>query len=71
MIRMTETFNVTVDYLLFDAAERRPLNAPSSAVNARLTDLHQLSDEERHTITNVIDALVTKAKLRLITGGAG
>lgn len=31
----------------------------------------QLTDEERATITNVIDALVTKAKLRLIICGAG
>lgn len=71
VIRMAETFNVSVDYLLFDNAERRPLNAPSSHVDARLADLDQLSDEERTTIANVIDALVTKAKLRLITGGAG
>ena len=70
VIRMAETFNVSVDYLLFDDAERRPLNATSNHVDARLADLDQLSDEERNTITNVIDALVTKAKLRLITGGA-
>ncbi|GAB3851808.1 hypothetical protein GCM10028801_01900 [Nocardioides maradonensis] len=71
VIRMAQTFNVSVDYLLIDDAERRPLNAPSSHVDARLADLDQLTDDERATITNVIDALVTKAKLRLITGGAG
>lgn len=60
VIRMAQTFNVTVDYLLIDDAD-----------DARLADLDQLTDEERATITNVIDALVTKAKLRLITGGAG
>ena len=70
MIRIAEVFNVTVDYLLFDTADRRPLNAPSSTVDARLADLDQLTDDERATITNVIDALVTKAKLRLITGDA-
>ncbi len=42
-----------------ERAERRPLNAPSSHVDARLADLDQLTDEERATITNVIDALVT------------
>ena len=40
-------------------------------VDARLADLDQLIDEARATITNVIDALVTKAKLRLIARGAG
>jgi hypothetical protein len=68
VIRIAEAFNITADYLLFDNAERRPLNAPSNIVDARLADLDQLSDDERATITNVIDALVTKAKLRLITG---
>ena len=43
----------------------------SSHVDAHLADLDQLTDEERAAITNVIDAFVTKAKLRLITGGAG
>ncbi len=70
VIRMAQVFNVTVDYLLIEGAERRPLNAPSNHVDARLADLDQLTDDERNTITNVIDALVTKAKLRLITGGA-
>jgi hypothetical protein len=40
--------------------------------DARLADLDRLTDEERATITNVIDAFVAKAKLRLIIiGGAG
>ena len=71
VIRMAQTFNVTVDYLLIDNAERRPLNTPSNHIDARLADLDQLTDDERTTITNVIDALITKAKLRLITGGTG
>ncbi|MGL5850617.1 MAG: helix-turn-helix domain-containing protein [Phycicoccus sp.] len=70
VIRIAEVFNTTVDYLLFDNAERRPLTAPSSHLDARLTDLDQLTDDERTTITNVIDALITKAKLRLLTSGA-
>lgn len=64
-------FNVTLDSLVIDNAERRPLNAPSNHVDARLADLDQLTEEERATITNVIDALVTIARLRLITGRAG
>lgn len=71
VIRMAQAFNVSVDYLLIHDADRRPLNAPGNHVDARLADLDQLTDDERNTITNVIDALVTKAKLRLITGGAG
>lgn len=71
VIRIAHAFNISVDYLLIDTAERRPLNAPSNHLDARLADLDQLTDDERTTtITNVIDALVTKGKLRAITSGA-
>lgn len=70
VIRIAQVFNVTVDYLVIESAPRRPLNAPSTIVDARLADLDQLTDDERATIANVIDALVTKAKLRLLTSGA-
>jgi len=68
VIRIAETFNVSVDYLVIADAPRRPLHAPANAVDARLADLDTLTDDERATITNVIDAITTKAKLRLITG---
>ncbi len=50
---------------------KRPLNALNGPVEARLAYLDQLTDEERATITNVIDALVTGSKFRRITSGAG
>lgn len=71
LARIGEVLNTSVDHLLYEGAERRPLTGPSTHLDARLTDLDQLTDDERTTITNVIDALMTKAKLRLITGGAG
>jgi transcriptional regulator with XRE-family HTH domain len=68
LARIGEVLDITVDHLLYEAAERRPLTRPHNPLDARLADLDQLTDDERTTITNVIDALVTKAKLRLITG---
>lgn len=49
----------------------RPLVGPGGLIPGEPHRPLTISDEERATITNVIDALVTKAKLRLITGGAG
>jgi len=63
--------NTSIDYLVTPDAPRRPLRAPGNALDARLADLGQLTDDERATILAVIDAITTKAKLRLITGGAG
>ena len=68
LARIGEILNITVDHLLYDNAERRPLTGPSTHLDAQLADLNHLTDDERTTITNVIDALTTKAKLRLITG---
>ena len=70
VVRIAETFNVSVDYVIAPDATRRPLHAPGSALDARLADLSQLDDDERATILAVIDAITTKAKLSLITGGA-
>lgn len=71
LARIGEVLDVTVDHLLYEAAERRPLTRPTSQLDARLTDLDQLTDDERTTITNVIDALITKAKVRALTNTAG
>lgn len=68
LARIGEVLDITVDHLLYENAERRPLTRPHSQLDARLADLDQLTDDERTTITNVIDALITKSKLRAITG---
>jgi transcriptional regulator with XRE-family HTH domain len=71
LARIGEVLDITVDHLLYEAAERRPLTGPSTHLDARLADLDQLTDDERTTITNVIDALITKAKIRALTTGTG
>jgi len=70
VVRIAETFNVSVDYLVTPDAPRTALHAPQNILGARLADLSQLDDDERATILAVIDAITTKAKPRLITGGA-
>ena len=70
LVRIAETFNVSVDYLVVEPAPRRPLHAPENLIDAKLADLAQLSDDERAIVLGVIDAVTTKAKLRLITSGA-
>ena len=69
-VRIAQTFNLTLDYLLIPDAPRRPLRSPSGPIDAKLADLPHLTDDERATIANVIDAITTKARLRLITGNA-
>lgn len=70
IVRLAEVFDVTTDYLLIETAPRRPLHAPEDALGDKLADLASLNDNERALVLGVIDVITTKAKLRLITGGA-
>ncbi|MBW3084964.1 hypothetical protein KEM60_01155 [Austwickia sp. TVS 96-490-7B] len=54
--RVTPSLDVTVDHLLYERAERRPLTAPSSHLDARHADLDQLTDDERANMTSWINA---------------
>lgn len=71
LVRIAETFNVTVDYLVVPDANRRPLHAPDNILGDKLTDLAALNDDERGTILAVIDAVTMKNKLQTLTGNAG
>ena len=66
IIRIAETFNVSIDYLLVDTTDRRSLHDPATGIDNRLDAIAQLSDGDTAAINNVIDALTTRARLRLI-----
>lgn len=70
LVKIAETLDVTVAYLVVETATRRPLHTPANPIETRAADLAALNDDDRAAITNVIDALITKNKLHLITGGA-
>jgi hypothetical protein len=42
---IAETFNTSIDYLVTPDAPRRPLHALGNALDARLADLSQLTDD--------------------------
>lgn len=69
LVRIAETFNITIDYLVIPDATPRPLHPGDHGLTDRLADLAHLTDDDRHILLGVIDALTTKAKLRLLTGG--
>jgi transcriptional regulator with XRE-family HTH domain len=69
LVRITETFNITIDYFVIPDATPRPLHPDDHSLTDRLADLAHLTDDDRHILLGVIDSLTTKAKLRLLTGG--
>lgn len=69
VIRISETFNVSVDYLVIEDAARRPLHAPENALADQLADFAQLDPDDQGALLKILDALITKTRLRAITGG--
>lgn len=70
LVRIAETFNISVDYLVVPDAPRRPLHSPENLLGDKLADLATLDDDDQAALLKVLDALVTKTKLRALTGGA-
>ncbi len=67
LARIAETLDISLDYLVFDHAPRRPLHTPTTGIEDRLTNIAELNQTDRDTITNTIDALTTRQRLRTIT----
>jgi transcriptional regulator with XRE-family HTH domain len=70
VIRIAETFNVAVDYLVIPDASRRALHSPVNALGDQLADFATLEPDDQAALLKVLDALVTKTKLRALTAGA-
>jgi transcriptional regulator with XRE-family HTH domain len=71
VVRIAEVFNVSVDYLVIPDATRRPLHQAdpiADEFSTRLPDLAALDPTDRAAVLKVLDAFVTKSKLRAIAG---
>lgn len=71
LARIGEVLDVTIDHLVIDTAPRRPLHAPENALTEQLADFATLDPDNQAALLKVLDALVTKTKLRALTTGAG
>jgi len=70
LVRIAETFNVSIDYLVITTAHRRPLHSAQNLLGDRLADLATLDPDDQHAMLKVLDALVMKHKLQTLTGNA-
>jgi transcriptional regulator with XRE-family HTH domain len=70
LVRIAETFNVSVDYLVIEDAHRRPLHSAQNILGDKLADLATLEPDDQAAMLKVLDALVMKHKLQALTGGA-
>lgn len=72
LVRIAETFDVSIDHLLIDGIPRRPLHdTTDELLGERLHQLAKLGDDDRAALLDVIDAYITRNRLRTITTQAG
>ncbi len=67
-VKLAETFDVSLDYLLVEGAARRPLHAPDHGLGDRLALVGELDDNDRSSLLNVLDGLVAKRRLKVLAG---
>jgi transcriptional regulator with XRE-family HTH domain len=68
LVRIAEALDVSIDYLLVEDAPRRPLHVADAALAARLADLAELAEDDRASLLHMLDALVTKNRLKALAG---
>lgn len=66
IMKMAKAYNVSVDYLLFEDAEMRPLQVPVSKLAQRVLEAQGLSEEDERSLLHVLDAIVAKNRLKAL-----
>lgn len=69
LARIAQALDISLDHLVFDDIARRPLPTKQDVLGDRLAAIAELDNEALAALTNIIDALITKSRLRAITGG--
>jgi len=66
VVKIATAFNVSIDFLLLETAERRALDTNMSRLAERTLAVKHLSDEDEKSLLHLIDAIEAKNKLKAI-----
>jgi transcriptional regulator with XRE-family HTH domain len=65
---IAQALNISIDYLVIDDMPRRPLHVNDHGLAERLTGLAELDENDRDNLLNVLDALITRKRLKALAG---
>jgi transcriptional regulator with XRE-family HTH domain len=71
LVKLAESFDLSIDYLLLEHAPRRPLRLEDCDFIERLEGAQQLSDEDKASLLHILDALLAKNRIRSFAQGLG
>lgn len=66
LVKIAEIFDVSIDYLVFEDAPRRPLKLDDQEFASKLQDLHLLSKQDRSSLLHIIEGLVSRHKFKAL-----
>jgi transcriptional regulator with XRE-family HTH domain len=70
LVRLAAALDVSTDYLLLDGVPRKVLDGHNlGRLGGRLADLAELSDADQELVSQVIDGLLAKSRLKSLAGG--
>jgi transcriptional regulator with XRE-family HTH domain len=69
-VRLAEALDVSLDYLAIDNTPRRPLRIEDHGLAERLGQLAELDDDDRQSLLHMLDALLTRKRLRILANDA-
>ncbi len=67
--RIAEALNISIDYLVIDDIPRRPLHLDDHGLAERLAALAELDQADRDSMLSVLDALITRKRLKALASG--
>ncbi len=71
LARIAQALNISLDHLVFDDIDRRPLHTPNNALDGRLAHIAELPEADQQALLDHLDALLTRTRLHAITNGSG
>ena len=69
LARIAQALNISLDHLVFDDIDRRPLHTPNNPIAGRLAHIAELPEADQQALLDHLDALLTRTRLHAITNG--
>jgi transcriptional regulator with XRE-family HTH domain len=66
LVRIAQALDVSLDHLAVEDIPRRPLRVPADVLGDRLGAIAELDDSDRDALLSVIDAFVTKNRIKAV-----
>jgi transcriptional regulator with XRE-family HTH domain len=64
LIKIADTFNISVDYLLFDNIPRKPLRQNYYSIIEKLESIENMSPDDQKAFIIFLDSIAAKYKMR-------